>query len=200
MRRIVLIPFFLTMLYLLPPELSAADPVQSVAGRSLTEYAQQLSSDNRVVRLRAAKSLGVFGESAGPALLEALQNQDAAVQYIAAEHLGLIGGQPLEQAKPELIRLSDEVSPLPVRMAAAFALCRSGDVKTHLSTLTDALQHRERGVVCSAAALIGKIGPEAETAIEALEKVHAEHRAGVKGGDYHRGGAAMNALRQIRGN
>ena len=175
------------------------DASRQVAGRSISQYADQLGDTNRVVRLRAVKSLGAFGESAGDALQSALQNDDVAVQYIAAVHLGRIAGEPLKAAEPKLSQLASETESKPVRMATAFALCRLGKFETQLKVLTEALQHPDRGTVCSAAELLGMLGNAGEPAIEALEAVHAQNKWGVKGGDYHRGGAAMNALRKIRG-
>ncbi|MFK8113313.1 MAG: HEAT repeat domain-containing protein [Rubripirellula sp.] len=173
---------------------------KSVAGKTLQQNLELLAGTERAVRLRAIRSIGLFGQPAGDALLTALDHQDAAVRYIAAEHLGRLGGEALEKAKARLRELADDESSLAVRTAASYALCRGGDLDKHLPLLIKTLDYPERGMVCSTAALLAKIGPPAKAAIGPLEKVHAQHRSGVKGGDYHIGGAAMNALREIREN
>ena len=168
-----------------------------VAGKSLAKNVSDLSSTDRVIRLRAVRSLSAYGASAAEALQAALDHEDAAVRYLAAEQLGELGAASLADAKPKLEVLAADESSLAVRMAASFALCRAGELNKHLPLLVETLNYPERGTACSAAALIGKIGPAANDAVAPLEAVHEKHRAGVKGGDYHRGGAAMNALRKI---
>ena len=175
----------------------AADPPELVAGKSLEQTSSDLDSQDRVVRLRAIRTLGVFGDPAGKALQTALDHEDPAVRYLAAEQLGMLGGESLQTAEPKLQKLAEDTASLSVQMAASFALCRSGKIDQHLPLLIQSLTYPERGTACSAAALIGNIGPQAKNAIAPLEAVHQKHRAGVKGGDYHRGGAAMNALRKI---
>ena len=171
---------------------------RAIAGRSIEDYAAELNDENRVVRLRAVRSLGAFGAAAGDTLRGALTHEDAAVRYIAAEHLGRIGGKPLEQAKPQLTKLASDKSSLAVQLAASFALCRAGLVDEHLPLLINTLRYPERGTACSAAELIGNIGPPAAAATKPLQELHEQNRFGVKGGDYHIGGAAMNALRKLR--
>ena len=170
----------------------------TIAGRSVEDYAVELNDENRVVRLRAARSLGAFGFTAGDTLRAALAHEDAAVRYIAAEHLGRIGGKPLEQAKSQLTKLAKDESSLAVQLAASFALCRAGLVDQHLPLLIETLRYPERGTACTAAELIGNIGPTAAAATRTLQEVHAKNRPGVKGGDYHIGGATSNALRKLR--
>ena len=171
----------------------------TIAGKSIEDNVTLLSDADRVVRLRAVQSLGAFGKSAGKALESALDHEDKAVQYIAAVHLGRIGGEPLKAAKTQLEKLAENKDSLAVRLAASFALCRAGEVKKHLPTLVNGLQYPERGTVCSTAELLGMLGKDASAAIEPLEEVIKKHRPGVKGGDYHMGGAANNALRKIKG-
>lgn len=171
---------------------------RAIAGRTIEDYATELKDESRVVRLRAARSLGAFGVAAGDALRGALAHDDAAIRYIAAEQLGRIGGKPLEQANPALTKLANDESSLAVRLAACYALCRAGLVEQHLPLLIETLRYPERGTACSAAELIGNIGPSAAAAIATLEEVHQKNRPGAKGGDYHVGGATMNALRKLR--
>ena len=177
---------------------SACENPRAVAGRSMAEYAAQIDDPDRVVRLRAIKTLGVFGPAAGAVLRDALDHEDAAVRYTAAVHLGQIGGEPLQLAEERLIELASDRRRHAVRMAASYALCESGKVSEHLPLLIDSLGYGERGMACSAAELIGRLGPDAKAAAPALETTYQKHRPGATGGDYHIGGAAMNALRKIR--
>ena len=172
---------------------------KTVAGKTVEQYAKLVESENRTVRLRAAKSLGAFGQVAGKALTQALGHTDRAVQYTAAVHLGRIGGDALRDAKAKLAELAESKQSLALRMAGAFALCKAGETEKRLAVLTGALTYPDRGTACSAAELIGMLGPDAKAAIAPLEAVYVEHKPGKKGGDYHIGGAANNALRKIRG-
>ena len=178
---------------------SLADEPSVVAGRSIDDYTLELSNPNRVVRLRAVKSLGAFGESAGEALCTALESDDKAVQYTAAVHLGRIAGKPLQAAKKRLESITTDKDSLAAAVAASFALCRAGESEKHLPLMIEALKYPERGMVCCTAELIGMLGPTAVAAIEPLEQAYQKHRPGAKGGDYHIGGAALNALRKIKG-
>ncbi|MDG2222493.1 MAG: HEAT repeat domain-containing protein [Rubripirellula sp.] len=181
----------------------AADPPAvaapaTVAGQTIQQYANDLDHENRVVRLRAVKSLGVFGASAAEPLRRALDHQDAAVRYTAAVHLGRIGGETLEASQQRLQQLADDETSFAVQMAASFALCRQGLVEEHLPLLVQGLKFPERGTACSAAELIGQLGPSAAAAVDPLQQIYDQHRPGVKGGDYHIGGAAKNALGKVR--
>ncbi len=177
---------------------AADSQVKTVAGRTIKQYAQELDSNHRVVRLRAVKSLGAFGEPAGDVLTSALKHSDPAVAYTAAVQLGRIGGKPLKSAIKPLTQLADNPTSLSLRMAGAFALCKAGQTDQRLAVLTDALSYPDRGTACSAAELIGMIGPDAKAAIEPLEQAFASNDPEKRNGDYHIGGAAKNALRKVR--
>jgi HEAT repeat protein len=175
-----------------------AEAPQTISGRTIAQYASQLTDADRVVRLRAIKSLGAFGNEAGEAIELALDHEDAAMRYTAAVHLGRIGGAPLSRAGQRLAVLATDKTSHAVRMAASFALCKAGKTEQHLPLLIESLSYPERGMACSAAELIGRLGPDAIAAEGRLEDVYAKHRPGTKGGDYHIGGAAKNALRKIQ--
>ena len=174
----------------------AEDPAE-VAGRTLDQYVEMLDSPDRVVRLRAARSLAPFGKAAGDALTSSLDHEDAAMRYVAAESLGRIGGTPLELAVGRLCELAEDETSHAVRMAASFALCRNGLNRDHLPFLIESLDYPERGISCTAAYLIGEVGPSAKQAVPALNKTYEKNGTGVKGGDYHLGGSALNALRKL---
>lgn len=162
---------------------------QQVAGRTLEEWAADLSSPNRVIALRAVLTIGQFGEVATGTLTEALAHEQPGVRYWAASELGDIGSLPAA-AVSRLTDLLDEEQ-IGVRLSAGYALCRSGQVEKSLSVLTDALSHPTRGVRNAAADFLARIGPPARAAIPALEQA-------LKHQDYHTKGAAQEALLRIR--
>ena len=199
MHRAIFFPAILIMLLgPISPLPAVADEATLVAGRTLAEYTEQLQSEDRVVRLRAARSLAPFGEDAGDVLREALDHKDAAVRFVAAEQLGRLGGDALEASVGRLCELAEDESSHAVRIAASFALCRHGLFDMHLPLLVETLDYPERGMACTAAFLIGEIGPDAKGAEASLAQAAEKNQPGIKGGDYHLGGAAKNALRKIR--
>jgi len=166
-----------------------------VAGHTLSEWAEQLSAENETIRLRAAKTMGVFGAAATPALSQMLLHDDASVRYWAASHLGDIGPQA-NAAKPNLQQLLGDDSPA-VRMAAAYALCRTEGVDSRIDVLVEALRHPERGMGCCAAEMLGRIGPPARPALPAMQAAFQWHDDRQNSGDYHVRCATQNAIRKI---
>ncbi len=191
-------------------ESTSATVPNTIAGQTLSECVSDLNSDNRVRRLRAARTIAAFGPTAGDQFTAMLGADDPAVRYLAATHLGRFGGSVLESNLPKLsgwvsVSTDDAASaePLAVRLAAAYAVCSGTSAdddarKPAMSLLIEGLSHPERGVACTAADLLGQLGSKASAAVEALEQAAAKNQAGSKGGDYHVGGAATNALRKIR--
>jgi len=164
---------------------------ERVAGRTLGEWTAELSkSQNEIARLRAVKTLGAFGEQAAAALTLALSDRSAAVRYWAASELG-DQGVARKTAIPALRKMMQEQF-IGLRISAAYALCRFGNVKQGLPVLIEALKYPERGVANSAADFLARIGPPAVDAVDALTQA-AKHQ------DYHVRGAAKEALRRIRG-
>lgn len=193
-----LLPVLLLMLAVVPclgrlaaaaDEAGAASSPENIAGRTLEEWASDLSSPNRIVALRAVLTIGQFGQAATDVLTEALAHKQAGVRYWAASELGDIGSLPAA-AKSRLTDLLDD-DQIGVRLAAAYALCRGGQLEKSLPVLTDALSHPTRGVRNAAADFLARIGPPAKAATPALEQA-LQHQ------DYHTKGAAQEALLRIR--
>ena len=132
-------------------------PKEVVAGRSLAEWSAELRSSSPVVRRRAVLSLGAFGKSAVPELTKVLSHEDAVVRYWAASELGDLGDDAKLAVEP-LRRVLEEKS-IGVRIAAAYALCRIGQVEEGLPTLLEGLKYDERGVWNSSADFLARIGP-----------------------------------------
>ena len=167
-----------------------ADAEWTVAGRSLTNWTAELQSSSPVARRRAVLSLGAFGKIAVPELAKALVHEDAVVRYWAASALGDLGNDAKSALDP-LRKVHGEQS-IGVRIAAAYALCRVGQVDEGLPTLLEGLKHDARGVWNSSADFLARIGPPAKAAIPTLES------EGKRGAD-HIADICNEALRRIRG-
>lgn len=178
------------LLYLTVSSAGGVKAAEAVAGRSLTEWTVELQSSSPVVRRRAVLSLGAFGKSAVPELTKALTHEDAVVRYWAASALGDLGDGAKSALEP--LRMVHDEKSIGVRIAAAYALCRIGQVDEALPTLLEGLKHDARGVWNSSADFLARIGPPAKGAIPTLE---AE---GKRGAD-HIADICNEALRRIRG-
>ena len=174
-----------------------AQEIAHVAGKTAAEYTALLNSPQREVRLRAARSLARFGDQTAPQLRKTLSHSDPAMRYIAAEALGDLGGDSLLESIDQLTELQQNDEMHSVRLAASYALCRAGKLDRPLQFMIKTLDYPERGMACASAFLIGQIGPSAIEAKAALEKTLDANRPGTKGGDYHLGGEAINALRKL---
>lgn len=169
---------------------TSADSTGVVAGRSLVEWTAELQSSSPVVRRRAVLSIGAFDTTAIPVLTKALVHEDSVVRYWAATELGDLGDDA-KSAVDVLRKLLGEKS-IGVRIAAAYALCRTGHVEEGVPTLLEGLKHRERGVWNSSADFLARIGSPAKAAIPTLEaegKRETDHIADI----------CNEALRRIRG-
>ncbi|MGB0579153.1 MAG: sulfatase-like hydrolase/transferase [Limisphaerales bacterium] len=168
---------------------NAAAP-KYVAGRLLTDWVRDLDSENETRRLRAARTIGIFGESALVPLSKMLSREDPSIRYWAASHLGDLGSKAKRAV--DSLKKTQAHNSQGVRMATAYALCRINDSSEHLGVLIDALQSKERGTACSAADFLGRLGPLAKKALPELEGVFRKHK------DYHIRGSAKNALRYVK--
>lgn len=180
-----------------PADAAAVEsPPATVAGRGLDQWTADVDSDDRVVRLRAIRSLGLFDAAAGDALVAALASDDAAVRYVASVQLGRIGGATLDDAVARLQSLRDDDQQPAVQLAAAYALCQAHKPGENLDLLTDRLGDSDPSLAISAAELLGMLGPAAKAAAPALRHTWATNRAAGQG-DPQLGAAARSALRRI---
>ncbi len=174
-------------------------PEEPAAGRTMAQWREQLSDPNAIVRLRAAKTLGVYGAAAAPSLTQALDDEHPGVAYWACYHLGYIQNLHDQPLIAKLKQLRERSGNPAVQMAADYALCRQEGLATHLQRLADKLTFPERGMACSAAEMLGRLGPEAKDALPALRAAFEKHNQGKGPGvDYHIRGAVQNALRLIQ--
>ncbi len=177
-----------------------------VAGRTLVQWAADLKSTEETIRLRAAKSVGLFGKPAANMYVEMLADRDESVRYWAASHLGDLG-QLKKPWRDALLQHQSDQS-MGVRLAVAYALSRrassknvggeseTASVEADLKPLLDGLENRERGAACASAEFLGRLGPLAKSALGRLELSFAKHSG--TGGDYHVRGAVKNAIRKIK--
>jgi N-sulfoglucosamine sulfohydrolase len=168
---------------------TSAVPKQ-VAGRAPSSWAKDLESKNQTRRLRAARTMAIFGEAAIPQLTTMLAHQDPSIRYWAASHLGDLDKAGATANAQLRKNRGDEL--FSVRMATAYALSRTDSPKGNLEILIAGLHTPERGTAASAADFLGRIGTAASKAIPELEKTYAKHK------DYHVRGAAKNALRFVK--
>ncbi len=174
--------------------LAAADTPVEIAGRTLEGWLQDLRANNETVRLRAAKTVGLFGTPALPHLIRMLDDRDDAVRYWAADHLGNLG--PKAASAGEALKRAADTPSLPVRMAAHYALSQIHPAEPQFAALYRGVQSSQRSMACAAADFLARIGPSAKTALPLLETVSKKHSH--RGGDYHIRGAVKNAIRAIR--
>ncbi len=114
----------LCILLLAGPSLAAAQPT-TYRGRSISQWSDDLSHPNSVVRIEAGKMLGRLGNNASQAidpLIAALRDRHPDVRLYAATALGRIHHQP-EKCLTALIKLLDDRDEH-VRFAAEWSLAR----------------------------------------------------------------------------
>lgn len=129
-------------------------------------------------------------EGAVPALIEAMDDPDAAVRSQAAWSLGEMG--PAGRAGyPRLVRAFRDPDDT-VRSAASYAITRLGPPEEELSQLLGSLDHADPVVRRSAADALGMAGPRAASALPALQRLSDDNDVGVRS-------TAFRAVRMIRG-
>ena len=101
-----------------------------------------------------------------------------------------------------LRKLSKSKDQPAIAMAATYAICGITGPEKHLDKLAEYLNYPERGMACSAAEFLGKLGPKASAAVPALEAAFRNNdrvpgKKGKGNRDYHIRGACQNALRKI---
>jgi HEAT repeat protein len=160
---------------------------------SADELARTLSTGSAAEQLDAAEQLAHFGEEAQPAavaIVNALQTDDDALRdWVVAALEGL--GSPATSDVASLARLANAAG-IDVAYWAATLLGRLGpDAGPAVADLTQALQSHADTVVRERAAwALGKIGPTANSAKQALESA-------TKSGDVRLAKLASEALGQI---
>jgi HEAT repeat protein len=150
------------MTYTTPPETGGDHPDE----QDLQTLLARLSAQDKGVRAEATRGLVTIGESAVPACIALLHDDDWKVRYRAAEALGLIGDGRAHV--PFIAALNDRKDH--VRYMAAKGLGLIGDLRA-VAHLKEAQRDENEFVRRAAATALGKIGgAEAVTALRgALE-------------------------------
>ena len=140
-------------------------------GKTLASWQSELQSGRQIDRMLAARAIGemaiVNQAGASRALALALSHEDSAVRYWAAVAAAELD-RPLEIGKAILEGLLEDEAP-EVRIQAAVALIRAGEVPKALKTLEESLRHRNRGVRLHAAHAADAIGDNAKPLANVLQ-------------------------------
>jgi N-sulfoglucosamine sulfohydrolase len=124
-------------------------------------------------RIAAAADLaGAREPSARPKLVELLKDDDPAVRYWAAVGLGALGAD----GKPSVddLRKSLRDTSATVRVAAADALCRVGELEQGVSGLIEGIKDDNPWVRLAAVNHLDRLGDRAKAARDVLEKARAD--------------------------
>jgi HEAT repeat protein len=149
--------------------------------RSIPDLIRRLTSTNWDARYNASCALVEIGETAIPALHEALRDKDEAVRSGAAHALGEI--RPVSQATTialhEALRDTNDA----VRSSAASALGKIRPVsQATIIALAGLLKDSCGDVASSAGTALGDIGPEAKETVPALIEALKDKRHNVQQG------------------
>ena len=119
-------------------------------------------------QLGNAAAMASSGVYALPSMMQSMQHPDAAVRYWAATGVGNIGPEAANARQPMIKALKDK-SPS-VRIAAARALAKLGDVKSALPVLEAELQSEHQWGRLAAAIVLDEMDEQAKPSIPALKK------------------------------
>jgi arylsulfatase A-like enzyme len=131
------------------------------------EILRSKNGKEMVARLIDAAAKASEGESRIPDLLSALEDEDAAVRYWGATGLGNIG-PPAASTSEALENALTDPSPS-VRIAAARALCRMGELDTGLPVLEQELKTEHQWARLQAAIDLDELDDAARPALESLQ-------------------------------
>ena len=119
-------------------------------------------------RVRDTASLTLAGREALPKLVQALDDEDAAVRYWAAIGIGNLGAEA--KSAIELMRSALEDDSPSVRIAAARALCRMGHSAEAVPLLARELTDGAQWVRLSAAIVLDEIDADAAPALDVMKQ------------------------------
>ena len=119
-------------------------------------------------QLGNAAAMASAGVYALPSMIQSMQHSDAAVRYWGATGVGNVGKTAVNARQPMIDALKDK-SPS-VRIAAARALAKLGDLESALPVLEMELQSEHQWGRLAAAIVLDEMGDQARPAIPALKK------------------------------
>ncbi len=118
--------------------------------------------------LGSAAAMASAGVYALPSMIQSMQHPDAAVRYWGATGVGNVGKTAVNARQSMIDALKDK-SPS-VRIAAARALAKLGDLESALPVLEMELQSEHQWGRLAAAIVLDEMGDQARPAIPALKK------------------------------
>ena len=155
-------------------EIEAVEALGRIGPEAIPPLTELLRDKEVWVRLKAAIALGMIGpeaKAAVPALTELLKDKYSQVRLVAAMTLGDIGPEA-KAAVPALTELlKDEDSEVLASAASFLVRIDPEKAKILISVLKDMDRKAGLSVRQAAAKALGKIGPEAKTAIPALTEL-----------------------------
>jgi len=173
--------------------LEAQEPPQRVAARLLADWAADLKNGDEQERLKAVRTLPVFGRHAADALQDALSDPSPAVRYAAAEAVG-----NLRLASPERLEELLEDEHVAVRTAAAYARLRHGTHERAFVQLISAVTYNNRTLPLAAIDFLEKLGLEGDlNERQRQEAVMAMDRR-INDQDSHIAKAANRSIRSLK--
>ncbi len=119
-------------------------------------------------QLGNAAAMASAGVYALPSMIQSMQHPDAAVRYWGATGVGNVGKTAVNARQPMIDALKDK-SPS-VRIAAARALAKLGDLEYALPVLEEELQSEHQWGRLAAAIVLDEMDDQARPAIPALKK------------------------------
>ena len=165
--------FPLILLLVIAAALTGCAPAEpELAGKPLSAWERQLTSTGRHDRLSAIRAIGAATlepsqqARAVPILEQAATHEDRAVRYWAVRALG--GIEPLPTSAAERMHKSLNDDAPEVRIWAAHALCKTGDLETGLPILIQELGGTSGPARLHAAHALEDLGDQARPAVEAL--------------------------------
>lgn len=121
-----------------PYDAPGGEEVGSAFGKSTRQWVADLNAPDPLVRLRAVRSLSFCGEAVRDVLLAALGDPQPSVAHWAARGLGAM---PASEETSKALRGAVGHPAVSVRVAAALALCVSGERDTGLPTMVTTMNH-----------------------------------------------------------
>ena len=165
--------FPLILLLVIAAALTGCAPAEpELAGKPLSAWERQLTSTGRHDRLSAIRAIGAATlepsqqARAVPILEQAATHEDRAVRYWAVRALG--GIEPLPTSAAERMHKSLNDDAPEVRIWAAHALCKTGDLEAGLPILIQELGGTSGPARLHAAHALEDLGDQARPAVEAL--------------------------------
>ncbi len=146
-----------------------------------------LTDEDAAIRIYAAEALGKIGLAAAPELILALKNRNDEVRQAVVRALTALDPN-IDDVLPTLTRCLGDIDTT-VRMDASNALVKAG--KLAVPHLTEGLKDEDPGFRKACCVTLGRIGPAAKPALNAIVQGIQDGKLGAEAGE---------AIQAIQGN